>query len=122
LNLIGDAVAVVALVRLHDRVEAGLCVVGFEELRIARPVEIAAMSRMSSTSAALRPKADVAVDAPVVGHLADRGENFAVSSGGAGRGGALGSLAVHLGLSGIESRTGPLLQSAGAQVGLFGRL
>ena len=35
LNLIGDAVAVVALVRLHHDVEAGLRVFRFEELRVA---------------------------------------------------------------------------------------
>ena len=42
MDLIGDAVAVVALVRLHDDVETRLRVIGLEQsARKPRPVEIA---------------------------------------------------------------------------------
>ncbi len=77
LNLIGDAVAVVALVRLHDRVEPRLRVIGLEELRVAASAgnrfEIANEQHVLDVGAPLQR---VGVDVPVVGGFADGSENL----------------------------------------------
>ena len=61
LNLIGDAAAVVALVRLHDDVEARLGVLGLEHLRIGAAGRDRGESGISSTAAALAPQCSASV-------------------------------------------------------------
>ena len=77
MNLIGDAVAVVALVGFGDDVEAGLRVFRFEELRIGAAArnrrDVADQQNLAGIAA---PQQFVTVDAPVIGGFADRGENL----------------------------------------------
>ena len=77
LNLIGDAVSVVVLVRLHDGVEPGLCVIGVKELRIAAAgrnrSDVADEQHDGGVGA---PNQDVAVEPPLVGYLADGRQNL----------------------------------------------
>ena len=71
LDLIGDAMAVVALVRLHDRIEAGLRVLGLQKLRVGAAArnrrDIAEQKNLGSITA---PEQRVGADAPVVSDLA----------------------------------------------------
>ena len=77
LNLIGDAAAVVALVRLHDGVEARLRVLGLEHLGIgAAGRDRGDVGDEQHRGGVGAPMQRVGVDAPVVGHLADRVEDF----------------------------------------------
>ena len=77
LNLIGDAAAVVALVRLHDGVEARLGVLGLEHLGIgAAGRDRGDVGDQQHRGGVGAPMQRVGVDAPVVGHLADRVEDF----------------------------------------------
>jgi hypothetical protein len=76
--MIGDALSLVALVRLHDRVETRLRVFGGQQLRVAASARdglyVADEQHVVDVAA---PQQGVAVDVPVVGNLADRGENLA---------------------------------------------
>ncbi len=76
LDLIGDAVAVVARLRIHHHVEARLRVLGLQELRVGAAgrdgVEVADQQHVGGVGA---PHKLIAVDAPVVGNLADGSKN-----------------------------------------------
>ena len=77
LDLIGDAMAFVALVRLHDDVEADLRVLGIEELRKgAAGGDGAAILDQQHVADVVAPGQHIAVEMPLVGNLADRGEDL----------------------------------------------
>ncbi len=94
LNLIGDAVAFVAFVRLHDGVEARLRVVRLEDAGHRRGRSRPPSCRGSAAPRRRsRPRQDIGVDAPVVGDLADRSEDLRGVERTAGRGAPAGASA-----------------------------
>ncbi len=76
LDLIGDAVAVVALVGLRHDVEAGLGVIRLEQLRISAAAgNCRDVGDQQNAGGVGAPRQRVGIDVPVIGHLADRSEN-----------------------------------------------
>lgn len=86
MDLISDAVSVVALVRLHDGVEAPLGVFGVENLRIAAAGRNRrGIAHEQHLGGVIAPQHDIGIDAPVVGAFAHCGENLRGVEGSAGR-------------------------------------